>query len=214
MSQTITRDSIAERVKQLLLKRIMTGELAAGERLIELKIARELNTSQAPVREALRELEAMELVVTEPYKGSRVREVTEQDMREAYQVRASLEELAGQLAAVALKGNTEVLRKEAEKIQKAAKGNSVEQYSKHDYSFHRMIVEASGNRILLRTWESLAFDARIQIWLAKGRVSLSKAQEDHWPVMEALEAGNGKLAGKLLREHLISFSVEEGLYMD
>src|ERR1700761_3574077 len=95
----LQRDSMAERVKQELLRRIMSGELAPGTRLIELQIARELNTSQGPVREALCELEGLELIETEPYKGSRVREVTPQDIREAYMVRATLEELAGQLAA-------------------------------------------------------------------------------------------------------------------
>ena len=59
---------MAERVKQDLLRRIMQRELAPGARLVELQIARDLNTSQGPVREALRELEAMELGKAEPYK--------------------------------------------------------------------------------------------------------------------------------------------------
>src|ERR1700761_3272277 len=94
----LQRDSMAERVKRELLRKIMNGELPPGARLVELQIARELNTSQGPVREALCELEGLELVVTEPYKGSRVREVTPADMREAYMVRSALEELAAQLA--------------------------------------------------------------------------------------------------------------------
>lgn len=209
MAESIQRDSIAERVKQLLIKRIMNGELPPGQRLIELQIARELNTSQAPVREALRQLEAMDFVITEPYKGSRVREITEQDMRQAYLVRASLEELAGQLAASTLKGSVEVLKKEAEKIQKAARNGNSEQYAKYDHSFHRMIVESSGNRILLRTWNSLTFESRILLWLAKGKVNLSHVQEAHWEIIDALECGNGKAAGKLLHEHLYHFAIEE-----
>src|SRR5277367_5010048 len=94
----LQRESMAERVKQDLLRRIMNGELQPGARLVELQLARELNTSQGPVREALRELEGLDLVVTEPYKGSRVREVTLLDIREAYKVRSALEELAAQLA--------------------------------------------------------------------------------------------------------------------
>src|ERR1700761_5208333 len=100
----LKRDSMAEQVKQELLRKIMQGELPPGTRLVELQIARDLNTSQGPVREALRELEAMELVTTEPYKGSRVREVSANDVREAYVVRAALEELAGRLAAPHFKG--------------------------------------------------------------------------------------------------------------
>src|ERR1700761_6732584 len=97
-------ESMAERVKHELLRKIMNGELPPGARLVELQIARELNTSQGPVREALCELEAMDLVTTEPYKGSRVREVTPQEIRDAYVVRASLEELAGRLAAPHFRG--------------------------------------------------------------------------------------------------------------
>src|ERR1700734_2500188 len=110
----LKRDSMSEQVKQELLRQIMSGELPPGTRLVELQIARDLNTSQGPVREAMRELEALELVTTEPYKGSRVREVTQQDIREAYMVRASLEELAGQLAAKFLRGRVDALKKEAD----------------------------------------------------------------------------------------------------
>jgi len=53
---SLHRDSMAERVKQDLLRRIMSGELPPGERLVELQIAKKLNTSQGPVREALCEL--------------------------------------------------------------------------------------------------------------------------------------------------------------
>ena len=194
---------MAERVKQELLRRIMHGDLAPGTRLVELQIARDLNTSQGPVREALRELEAMDLVATEPYKGSRVREVTAQDIREAYMVRASLEDLAGQLAAPHFKGSVVALREEAIAIRNAARKKSVELYAPHDINFHRAIVEGASNRILLRTWDSLAFEVRIQLWLSKGKVDLLKVQEAHWQIIDALEKGEGNRAGKLLRDHIL-----------
>ena len=74
MSAGIQRESMAERIKDILLKRILSGELAPGTRLIELQVAKELNTSQAPVRETLRQLESMELIVTATYKSSRSRQ--------------------------------------------------------------------------------------------------------------------------------------------
>lgn len=200
----LRRDSMAERVKQELLRRIMHGELAPGTRLVELQIARDLNTSQGPVREALRELEAMDLVATEPYKGSRVREVTPQDVREAYMVRASLEELAGQLAAPHFNESVTALRQEATAIRNAARKKDVELYVLHDINFHRMIVQGASNRILLRTWDSLAFEVRIQMWLSKGKVDLLKVQEAHWQIIDALEKAEGKRAGKLLRDHIFA----------
>jgi DNA-binding GntR family transcriptional regulator len=201
----LQRDSMAERVKQDLLRRIMSGELPPGSRLIELQIARELNTSQGPVREALCELEGLELVVTEPYKGSRVREVTAQDIREAYMVRATLEDLAGQLAAAHFKGSTHLLVKAATAIQRAASKKDITAYTRHDIHFHRLIVEGAANRILLRTWNSLAFEVRLQMWLSKGRVDLMTVQEAHWNIIDALDRGDGKSAGELLQKHIYNF---------
>lgn len=198
------RESMAERVKQELLRRITTGELQPGARLIELHIARELNTSQGPVREALCELEGLELVVTEPYKGSRVREVTQQDIREAYMVRATLEDLAGQLAARHFQGDVATLRKSATAILKAARKKDLAGYVRDDIAFHRMIVEGSANRVLLRSWDSLAFEVRLHLWLSRSNIDLVRAQEPHWTIIEALEAGDGKSAGELLRKHIYS----------
>jgi DNA-binding GntR family transcriptional regulator len=196
------RESMAERVKQELLRRISNGELQPGERLVELHIARELNTSQGPVREALCELEGLELVVTEPYKGSRVREVTQQDIFEAYLVRATLEDLAGQLAARRFQDDVASLRKTATAILNAARKKDVTAYARHDITFHRTIVEGSGNRVLLRTWNSLAFEVRLHLWLSRSNIDLVSAQEPHWKIIDALEAGDGRCAGELLRRHI------------
>ena len=196
---------MAERVKQDLLRRIMNGELAPGARLVELQIAKELNTSQGPVREALCELEGLELVVTEPYKGTRVREVTAEDIREAYMVRAILEELAGQLAALHFRGSVAVLNKAATAILKAAQKKDIATYARHDMHFHRLIVEGAGIRILLRTWNSLAFEVRLQMWLSKGNIDLMVVQEAHWKIIDALEQGDGQRAGELLRNHIFTF---------
>jgi len=187
----------------------MSGELPPGHRLVELQIAHELNTSQGPVREALRELESIELIVTEPYKGSRVREVTPQEIREAYMVRAMLEDLAGQLAAPHFKGATAPLKKTAAAIRDAARKKDIAAYARHDIQFHRSIVEGASNRILLRTWNSLAFEVRLQLWLSRSNLDLTTAQESHWKVIEALEQGHGKRAGQLLRGHILHSASEE-----
>jgi DNA-binding GntR family transcriptional regulator len=183
----------------------MNGELLPGERLVELRIARELNTSQGPVREAICELEGLDLVVTEPYKGSYVREVTPQDTREAYMVRATLEDLAGQLAAVHFKGSTATLTKVAKAVLEAARKQDPAAYVRHDIKFHRLIVEGASNRILLRTWDSLAFEVRLQLWLSRGKTDLVNVQAAHWNIIAALEQGDGKQAGEFLSKHIFDF---------
>jgi len=195
---------MADRVKQELLSRIMDGRLAPGTRIIELQIAEEMNTSQGPVREAFRELEAMDMIVTEPYKGTRVREATPREIEDAYDVRATLEQLAAELAAKHFKGNVEDLKRAALAVQGAAKRKDPRAYGTLDVKFHRMIVEATGNRALLRSWEALAYELRIATRLGKGHVDLMAAQEVHWRVIELLEKGNGKAAGKILAGNVVT----------
>jgi DNA-binding GntR family transcriptional regulator len=206
MTNVMIRDSMGEQIRKILMERIMSGALAPGARLKELHLAAELKTSQGPVREALRELEALGLVVTEPYKGSRVREVSKEDIREAYVVRAALEDLAGVLAAPHFKDATKPLEKLAAEIQHAARRKDVSEYVKCDIAFHRAIVEAAHNKVLLRSWDALGFEVRIQIRLANTSLDLSEVQKEHWPILEALGKGAGKTAGRLLRTHIQKFA--------
>jgi DNA-binding GntR family transcriptional regulator len=202
---SLERDCMSDRIRRVLAERIIGGMLAPGERLVEMRIAGEFRTSQAPVREALRELETMRLVESEPYRGTRVRDVGEREMAEAYAVRAVLEQAAAEAAAPSLKGNVEGLRRSLVELKIASEAGDREGYARHDLDFHRGIVEAAGNKILLQTWDSLGFEARIRIMLARKEPDLPRIASCHDPILEALEAGDGPTAGRLLREHAESF---------
>ncbi len=80
------RESAREQITKLLLERILNGTYKPVERLIELQIANELETSQAPVREAFRYLEALKVVETESYKGTRVRIISDRELEESSQI--------------------------------------------------------------------------------------------------------------------------------
>ncbi len=195
----LAREPAAARVRQLILSRILDGVYRPGARLVELPLARELAISQTPVREALRQLEAVGIVRTEPWRGTRVREVSEREMREAYQVRAALEQLAARLAAPRLAGRVEGLRRRVAELRAAARARDIERYARNDVPFHRAIIEASGNSILLRTWESLNFEVRTRVHLARGHSDLAAVADAHQAVVDALAEGDGRTAGKLLR---------------
>jgi DNA-binding GntR family transcriptional regulator len=120
-------------------------------------------------------------------------------------VRATLENLAGQLAASHFTGSTAALTKTAKAILEAARKNDSAAYTRHDIKFHRLIVEGASNRILLRTWESLAFEVRLQLWLSRGETDLMAVQEAHWNIISALEQGDGQQAGQLLSKHVFDF---------
>ena len=201
----LDRDCMSDRIRRVLAERIIGGILAPGERLVEMRIAEEFRTSQAPVREALRELETLRLVESEPYRGTRVRDVGEREMAEAYAVRAVLEQAAAEAAAPALKGNVEGLRQTLVRLHEAAVAGDREGYARHNLDFHRGIVEAAGNRILLQTWDSLGFETRIRITLSRKDHDMLRHVGCHDPIVDALEAGDGLQAGRLLREHAESF---------
>lgn len=202
----ILRDSMSVRAKRWISERILNGTYPPGHRLIELQIARELKISQAPVREALRELEASGLVASEPFKGSRVRQVSVQEMLEAYQVRIIIEEHAAELAAPALRGNTAKLQSEADAAHEAARKGDIETFSRHNAAFHRHIVEACGNSIMLRFWDALQFEIRTQIFLSQEKLDPLEGERLHQTIIDAFDSGDGKLAGRLLREHLLQYS--------
>jgi len=97
-TRTLSRNLLADQVKDRLLEAILSGEYLPDSRIVETQIARELNTSQAPVREALRALEALGVVEITPFKGARVRRPARREILEAYAVRSALESLGAQLA--------------------------------------------------------------------------------------------------------------------
>jgi DNA-binding GntR family transcriptional regulator len=202
---TLSRAVLREQIRELLLERILNGEYQPGHRLVELQIAHELGTSQAPVREALRELESLRFVESEPYRGTRVREITEEELAEIYPVRAALEELAARQAAAHLDGDVAALEAEYEAMLRAADKGDLSDQVQHDVRFHCLIVEAAGNRILLDVWKSLRVEARTVVTVIKADVDLRKLAEMHKPLLDALAERNPEKASRALRWHFESF---------
>jgi DNA-binding GntR family transcriptional regulator len=198
----IARESLADRVRQVLIDRIFDGAYPPGTRLIEMQIARELNISQTPVREALSALEAARIVETQPYRGTRVRRIGDGERREARQVRAVLEELAARLGAASLRERLRELRAEADAALAAARQHDVARYLQHNVRFHRMIIEAADNAVLLRTWESLGFSVGARVRAARTSVDMIAVAKEHRQIIDALARGDGKVAGRLLRRHV------------
>ncbi len=203
---SIKRAAARDQIKDLLLERILNGTYKPGDRLVELQIAEQLNTSQAPVREAFRYLEAMKVVVTEPYKGTRVRSVSDRELKESSQVRAALEQLAAELAAPKFGGDVRELENEARKFMAAARKRDFAAYAEHDMAFHRLIVEASGNEILHSTWESIVLELRFRKTLDKiGEGKLVEFGSAHLPVIDRLKEGDGRGAGKTLKSLICKY---------
>lgn len=198
----IARTVLREQVKDVLLQRIVSGELEPGERLVETRIAQELGTSQAPVREALRDLELLRLVESEPFRGSRVRVFDEEELIEVYPVRASLEELAARLAAEKLGGDVASLEVEFEAMRDAARRGDTNALVQHDIAFHRLIVEAAGNSVLEQCWKSLGVESRITISLYGTYMDPAQAAERHVKLIDAIRSQNPRAAAREARKHV------------
>jgi DNA-binding GntR family transcriptional regulator len=202
VSSPVTRVVLREQVKELILERILNGTYKPRERLVETRIAVELGTSQAPVREALRDLEILRFVESEPFRGSRVREISQEELIEIYPVRAAIEEVAAREAATRLDGDVDALEAELDAMHRAADENDLHAQVEHDVTFHRLIVEASGNAILLETWLSLGIRPRTIVTALRTGLDGHEIAERHRPVLEALRARDPEAAGTALRRHV------------
>src|SRR6185295_3038920 len=117
---------IRARVRNVLLERILGGHYGPGDRLVELQLAREFGSSQAPVREALRDLETAGLVTIRPRRGSFVNDYHTRAQHEIYHVRGALEEAAARLAVPRLRGNVAELAMHLEGMREAARTHDIE----------------------------------------------------------------------------------------
>jgi DNA-binding GntR family transcriptional regulator len=202
----ISRTVLREQVKDILLHRIVSGDLKPGERLVETRIAAELGTSQAPVREALRDLELLRMVESEPFRGARVRAFGDAELIEVYPVRAVLEELAAREATKRLDGDVAPLEREVEAMRAASERGDLNELVRHDIVFHRLIVESAGNAVLEQCWKSLGVEGRITISLYGTYVEPQEAAELHVPILEAIRLRQPATAGREARRHVESFA--------
>jgi DNA-binding GntR family transcriptional regulator len=195
--------SLREQIREHILEGIVSGRWKPGERIVERRIAVELEVSQTPVREALRELETLRLIESAPNKGVRVRGLTAADVKESYPVRAGLEQVAAELAADALAKDPGALRREVAALRAADAALDDEAQVRHTVAFHHELVRAAGNGVLLHAWESLG----IEVWTTLSMRWLSPAPrayaDEHEELVEAFTARDPRIA-ELIKSHVLS----------
>lgn len=195
--------SLRQQIREHIVEGIVSGRWQPGERIVERRIAVELAVSQTPVREALRELEALRLIESAPNKGVRVRALTAPDLEQIYPVRAGLERTAAELAAERLAGDVSALEPEVAALYRADATGDAEGQVGHTVAFHRELVRASGNPVLLHTWESLG----IEVWTALSIRWLGTRQqsfaEEHQALVEAFVRRDPRI-GELVKEHVLN----------
>lgn len=192
---------LRQMLKDALLRRILSGGYKAGERLVELRIAEEFGTSQAPVREALRDLEGTGLVVNRPRRGTYVAEVLSKGLREIYAVRGALEEQATRIATANGGCDVVMLQREIDAMRTAARQGSLSDLADHSVLFHRAILDAAGNQLLTNIWVSLHIETRTTITLLAEGLDLMEVARSHQPILDAIKSGDAERAARVAREH-------------
>jgi DNA-binding GntR family transcriptional regulator len=131
------------------------------------EIAVEFELDHESVLRAFAEFQALGMVTLSENSSAIVRSPNPEETQEAYEIRAATEELAGRTAATVLKGYTAELQDELAAMRAAVARGDLDAFAEHDVKFHRDIVKASQNDVLLRVWDTLASDLLIRAELAK-----------------------------------------------
>ena len=127
---------------------------------------------------------------------------SQKELLETYEIRAALEEIGGRAAARVLKGNTAALQSELDAMRASLRDRDLDSFVKHDVAFHRSILQASHNEVLLRMWDTLTVDMRTRGVIGKISRDFPEVLESHQAIVDAFEKGRERQIGLLLRNHV------------
>src|ERR1700732_3425011 len=213
-SSTVTADAVSEREDQSLHDEILTrlrdhiveGNIADGGRIPERQLCEMLDISRTPLREALKVLAAEGLIELLPNRGARVRQLSERDLGELFDVMGGLEALAGRLACETI---TDAEIAEIERLHYEMYGfylhRDMHGYFRANQSIHQNIVEASRNAALLATYANFAGRirrVRYSANFARKRERWGEAMREHEMILEALRRRAGSELSDILFHHL------------
>ena len=197
----VKRQSLTQQIQSIIIERIIDGALLPGDRLKELQIAEEFGTSQAPVREAIRSLQALGYVEHRPHVGAIVKTFTVKEIEEAYQVRESLEGHCLILAEIQESFLLSELEKQLQIMEAAVVTDDIRTFTKADNLFHRAIIEGSNNVRMLEIWDSLKIQLQIIATHVEAAMPLTELYALHPPVVVALAKGQRSLSARRLAQH-------------
>jgi DNA-binding GntR family transcriptional regulator len=200
--EVLQQHSLNALVQRALERRILSGELAPGTKLVETDIAAALGVSRGPVREAFRTLAQSGLVHTEKNRGVRVRELAPEDVNDLYEVRAVLDGLIGRLAAKRI-GRAQLarLREIVKEMRVVDRARDADAYFPLNIEFHDILAEASGGSYRQVVNELTLYRRQT---LTRNSENIPISTREHAAVVDALAAANAPLAERLLFEHVIA----------
>lgn len=196
---------LRDQVYLALRNAIFRGDLPPGARLVERTVAEQMGVSLAPVREALRKLEEEGLVETHSHRATFVTAVSVDEIRHIFGLRRYVEVEAAVLAVPRLSdADLEALRRRVDEMQVAGDQDDVFGFVEADVAFHRTILNAAAQPMLLRVWNLIDAQVRrvLQITHPSYNGSLQVAARVHLPLLNALTDRDVEQTRALMFEHM------------
>jgi DNA-binding GntR family transcriptional regulator len=213
-TSTVLASSIPDREEQSLHDEILVrlrdhiveGNIPDGGRIPERQLCEMLGISRTPLREALKVLAAEGLVELLPNRGARVRQLSERDLGELFDIMGGLESLAGRLACENI-SDAEIA--EIERLHHEMYGfylhRDMHGYFRVNQLIHQKIVEASRNTTLLGSYANFAGRirrVRYSANFARKRDRWAEAMREHEAILDALRRRSGSELSDILFTHL------------
>ncbi|PWC04555.1 GntR family transcriptional regulator [Mycetocola zhujimingii] len=212
----IERKGLRDRVYDLVLDMLVSQSVAPGTRLSIDAIARDLNVSPTPVREALVQLERTGLVTREPLKGYRVApQITDGQLESLFDTRIVLEGGAAALAArhsddlvPQLEAALDEHRRITERVRAAAEAGSLSvallrEYFAVDWNFHHLIFEGTNNPFLIDMSEVISTRVhRMRQTVLSGVTDAEDAVTEHSRILDAFRTGDPDAVAAAMRDHI------------
>jgi DNA-binding GntR family transcriptional regulator len=195
-----------ERVADEIRNGVRRGRYVPGQRLVEVDLTAELGISRPSLREALRRLAGEGLITLQPYQGATVRKWSRREIDEMFDMRELLEPEAARLATL----NVDQYRPRFEASRRviaefATQPPNPLDYDEENTRLHDLIVEASGNALLVTIIDSLHIGAvRHQaghLWTSQ---AVKRSAEQHLEVIDRILAADSPGAQKAMKRHVRS----------
>jgi DNA-binding GntR family transcriptional regulator len=200
------RAPLTDVVRDEIIRMIETGTLAPGVWINEADLAARLGVSRAPIREACRGLEQSGLLNFVVNRGAFVREIDRSEAAELYDLRSALFALAGrELAPVISEKQLQILAKLLDDMDTGAADGDLDIYYPLNLRFHQTLLEFTGNRRLLQTYQSIIRE--LHLFRRKALVTrerMSDSNAEHRAIYAALRAKNPVAAASLMEAHVLN----------
>lgn len=203
--EPVVTPTLVEPVADAIRRSILSGRIGPGDRLVEAELARELQVSRGPVREALAVLGKEGIVVNVPRRGKFVQEFTPKLVDEIYSLRRVLEPYAASRTIANLnQGARSRLEAALEEIAAAAAEDDAQALAQRDIAFHDLLYQLADHDLLMRAWqENVAGKLRILLNVSQRTLpALADAERQHRRLLEPIIKGDDAGARRLLEEHI------------